>query len=387
MTRAELRARMPRLLDEIERRITSPENARRQALWDARGLPRVGNGKIPVTVSPEIQLWARVLDVSLVDYYQVPEVFIDTQLRSRLFAFDTFADDRPLDRAIWMWLGTPFEGTLFGLPCMFLETFEPDDGGAILYADSREALDALAPPDFYRSGLMPLAHRMYEECRALLPAQYDIAFPDFIQTPFAVAAHLLGIDGFLVQCLDDPDGSRQLLERVLECRVAYRQARAAFLGIGLQPGIFDNDVVCTPMISPELYAETIWPVEAALARREGGIDYWHSCGNTTAMLDDVARLPIEGFQHVSAWTDRLAAAGRIARGRAVQACVHPLREVLLATDDQIASSLEDIVHALGHHRLKIDADCLQLAMPLPELLPRICRWIDIAQRLTGGPTA
>ena len=203
MNRAALREEIPALLNAVEERMDSDENRRRLALWDDAGNPRPGAEKIPVTVSPEIQFWAHVHDISLVDFYRVPEVYVYGQLRTKVFAFDNFPDDRPIDRTIWMWLGTPFEGSFFGIPFDFLKDFEPDDRGATAYDTCREAAGSIDEVDFFHSGMMPLAHSLYEGCCELLPDNYDILFPDFIQTPLATAGHLVGLERFLLQAIDD----------------------------------------------------------------------------------------------------------------------------------------------------------------------------------------
>lgn len=379
-----LQDEIKKMIDLIEENIDTPANLRRQGLWDEKGLPLKDSPKIPVTVNPEISMWCRLFEVSLVDFYQVPEVYVYAQLKSKLFAFDNFNDDKPLDRSIWMWFGTPFEGSLFGLPFEFLEYMEPEDGGAVLYEDCLEASSEIQQPDFFTSGMMPLAHRMYEECSKLLPDDYDIDFPDYIQTPAATAAHLLGIEHFLMQCVTEPQGIKQLLSRLLGIRVQYRRDRAQFLDGKLEPGIYDNDIVGIPLVSPQFYQDVIWPIENEMAIQEGGINYWHSCGNTTAFHEFINKLPAIGLRHISAWTDRQRAAEAIHdNDAALQVCVHPLEEVIYADDSKIEESITEIIETLGNHRIKIEADCLQAHMDLPEQINRIQNWIAIAQKITS----
>ena len=163
----------------------------------------------------------------------------------------------------------------------------------------------------------------------------------------------------------------------------FRRDRAEFLGEDLGPAIYDNDTVNTPLLSPGLYRDMIWPVENELAEREGGVAYWHSCGNTTAMQEWIAKLPNLGLLHVSAWTDRRRTAETLSRDLPLQVCVHPLKEVLDASDETIRASLAEIVDTLGGHRIKIDADCFQTVMDLDEEVRRIRHWAEIAQEVTG----
>ena len=137
------------MIDKIERRIESTENERWKLFWDEMGLPIMDTKRIPIKVTPEIQMWGRLQGVSLIDYYTVPETYVYVQLKTKLYAFDNFNDDQPIDWNIYMWYGSPFEGTLFGLPCIFFEEFEPEDRGLFLNRDYREVLKRVKKPDFF----------------------------------------------------------------------------------------------------------------------------------------------------------------------------------------------------------------------------------------------
>jgi len=386
LDRAILRYEIGRMVDLVEEKIDSPENRRRQELWEATayalyGRPRAG-GKIPITVTPEIQMWARLHRIRLVDFYQVPELWVYGQLKAKLFAFDEFRDDRPLDRDMWMWLGTAFESSLVGRLSVLCEELEPEKG-QIPYTRCREALDHLEQPDFHKSGLMPLAHRMYEQCRALLPASYGVDFPDFIAMPMETASDMVGLETLLSEVAEGSEAAHALLRRCGEVRLQFRKDRARFLGTDLAPGFFGDDFVCVPIISPGFFREVVWPIERELAEEEGGIIYWHSCGNTTPMLESVQELSEIDLLHISAWTDRRAAGRMVREAQPLQVCVHPIREVLEATDAEIERSLSEIIEHLGRYPIKIDADGLEACMDMPEEIARVKHWIELAQRITA----
>jgi hypothetical protein len=369
------------MIDEIEKRIDSDENRRRKSFWDEDGLPVMDVKKIPIKVTPEIQMWGRLHGVSLVDFYKIPETYVYLQLKSKLYAFDNFKDDQPIDRNICMWYGSPFEGTLFGLPCVFSKNFEPEDDGVFLDKHCREVLKGIKKPDFYASGLMPLVHRMYDECKQILSENFELEFPDYIQTPLQLAFHLTGIENFLMQVIDDLEGINLLLTRLMDIRVEFRKERARFLGIELSPGIFDNDAVAAPMISPEIYRDIVWPIEKELSVKEGGIVYWHSCGDTTKMMKWIRKLPDLRMCHVSAWCDCVKAAEVYGTEQALQVCVHPIREVLDATLSQMEERIKQIVGALGDHRFYINADCIQACLDMPVQIKKIQNWVETARRV------
>ena len=69
MSDIDYNSEIPKLVDAIDARIDSDENRRRQALWEKDGRPVTRPDKIPVTVSPEFQMWAAVTGVNLIDFY------------------------------------------------------------------------------------------------------------------------------------------------------------------------------------------------------------------------------------------------------------------------------------------------------------------------------
>jgi hypothetical protein len=373
-----LRDEIKNLIQKIEKRIESDENKRRRVFWEQKNIPAKNCSRMPVKVFPELQMWAALHKVSLVDLYQVPELYIYTQLRNKLFSFDNFKDDQPIDREIALWYGSPFEGTLFGLPCVFLEKYEPEDEGVILHEDCREVLRRIEQPDFRSAGIMPLVHRMYMECKELIPGNYDLVFTDFIQTPLQIGFHLTGMENFLVAFIKDPEGAASLLQRLMDIRVEFRKERARFLDIELGPGIFDNDAVGEPILSPDIYRTVVWPVEKELSVQEGGVEYWHSCGNTSRMMEWIRKLPNCASFHVSAWSDCEMAAQIYDRDQVLQISVHPIRDVLGATERVVEERITKIVNALGKHRAYVFADGFQSYMGMPEQIKKIQDWIRIA---------
>jgi hypothetical protein len=387
MDKSKLRNKIKAMIQEVEKRVESEENERRNSFWDRKGIPVKDQKKIPIRMIPELQMWARLHEISLVDLYKVPELFIYTQLKIKLFAFDNFMDDQPIDREIRMWYGSPFEGALFGLPFIFLEAYEPEDNGVFLHEDCREVLKRIKQPDFYSSGIMPLVHRMYVECQKLIPDTYELVFPDFIQAPLQIGFHLLGMENFLVAFIQDPKGATSLLNRLINIRVEFRKQRAKFLDIDFGPGIYDNDAVGEPIISPKIYRDFVWPIESKMAALEGGIEYWHSCGNTTRMMEWIRKLPNCKSWHVSPWSDRKKAAETYDCTEVLQLCMHPVRDVMNTSDSYIEENIKDIITTLDGHRYFIDADGIQASMNMPEQIKKMQNWIRIAHNVIDKHSA
>ena len=93
-------------------------------------------------------------------------------------------------------------------------------------------------------------------------------------------------DARILACMiDDPKFVHEMMAFATECIKEWWTERARFFGEdGLQPLLLGNDEVGIPWVSPALYEEFILPYETDLSEYFGGIDYWHSCGNCTALL-------------------------------------------------------------------------------------------------------
>ncbi len=382
------------LFGEIDTACESSENQRRERLWkgEARAATELfapgiavpyaredaGFQRVPVTVELERPTWARILGFSMEDYYQDPSTRLRAELEVALYRFEAFADDTPIGRTISLWMGVGFEPSLFGLEPVFSSLEEPWVGRRPIVESERD-IATLREPDFFKSGLMPLAHRMYEEIVSAVPGDFSVLFPEWGRGPFGVAVALRGMENILVDCYERPRFVHTLMRFVTDSCKKWSAAKSEFLGCKIGRVPLYNDEASSPIISPGIYEEFIEPYEREIAEFHGGITWWHSCGKKSSFLAAIHRIGSIELVDASLWADDLEEmAANIEPGTSLMVRFHPVRVV----DDQRVTPLRELLGSI-HGTCKdlpysVRADGLQFVHGQEEDIARIKRWLNEA---------
>ncbi len=390
--------RVKALMDEVRAIEASPENQARRHLWQVmppeafqpafiRTLPyrRPSGGKIPFVLEPALGLWAAWLGFDKRAYYTDPLTYLVAELEMKVYRARHLPDDTYIDKSFRLLIAAALEATLVGVPYHFTPEGHPWPDYLHPPVRDPEDLARLELPDFYTTGLMPTIIRLYEEMRALLDDDFLVKFPDWIMGPFGVAAELRGFDGLLVDMLQRPSFIEDLFAYIVAARLHWQAACDRYLGITRTRGLLGNDDVNTPTLSPALYREMVLPWELQLCQAYGGIFYWHSCGDASLLLADIARLPVLDLFHVGPKTDVSRAAAVFGpRGVPLEICPDPITKVQQATPDQQRRSLEALVAQIPDElSCYIKVDSLEVIRTLGEELEIIQRWLDTARDVLG----
>jgi len=388
-----------RLIDEYLALSESQENQRRMKCWELEvcardqwhGRPRVGafqrEGAVPITVDLQNTFWQQLFLEDLVQCYQDPVAYLRFHLEKRIAAFRYLADDTPLDRIIPIYLGTPFESSLFGVPVHFFPDKDPIiDQQAAVIVHSPKDLGRLDSLDFYKSGMMPLAHRLYEGVQEIAGDVFTVVFPEWIRGPFGVALYARGYQDLLVDLVADPVFADAVLEQVTKARQAWFLARARFLGESVPSGSLFNDEVDAGVISPQHYQEHILPFEESLARFHGRISYWHSCGNSAPMARDIVGMGRVDLLDVSGWTDLEEVLSSLEdEAPRLEIRLHPVKDLQRASPERMEARVCQVV-ALCHRydvgAFTIRVSGLQPWLSVNEDIAQVQRWIATAREAT-----
>lgn len=382
------RENIKHLCEKINDLSDTPRNQERKKLWGQstyvdqwRGLPpRDMSYGIPFTIGLEWAMWAKVLNFDIKRYYTEGEMYLEARLRQKIYKLSQFEDDTPIDKTIDIWLGSPFELSLFGIMPVYLPDEEPWIARTPVI-HNEEDLKRMKYPDFYKSGLMPQAHKMYDEIKDLVEKEdFTVGFPTWMRGPFGVAAFLRGMENLLVDMKLKPKFVHKLMRFVVDSRKQWFIERAKFLGNGIGKGILDNDDVNCPTLSPEMYKEFVLPYEKELCEFHGGISYWHSCGDITLLLKLIREIPEIELLHVGPWTN-LEAAARIFKNTPLEKCLHPVKDVQSATEKEIEHNLKKMIRVAKNGSITIRADGIQVLHSLKQDLEKVKLWISIAGRL------
>jgi hypothetical protein len=317
-------------------------------------------------------------DVSQV--FKDPGTYLEVFLAREIDRFTQIQDDRPLSKRVWVLLGAGFESTLLGAQQMYSPTEDPwvDQTPVI---QRHEDLDRLGLPNFYESGLMPLAHRYYEELSELVQGtSLQIEFADWARSPFGVALVLRGMEQLLVDLMQEPNFFTRFLAFVTESAILYRKERARFLGTPLDKPTFHDDDVNVPTISPKSYQDMILPLEKEFADAFGGLLYWHSCGDVTPMIPLIREIPAIDIFHCGPWTN-VGRTAEVFGDVTLDICIHSM-DVYETDEADMRSKVRSIVQACKAHGVRsfsIRPGILQAYGSIEQDLASIARWVRVAK--------
>jgi uroporphyrinogen-III decarboxylase len=356
-------------------------------LAQAHGIPLSSSAvdQIPFTVELEPDLWARIFGFNIETYMTDARVFLENFLRMMIYRFVSFRDFTPIELTIPMTYGVVMESSLFGAEPIFKADQAPWVAREPRLRVCRD-LERMRSPDFYRSGIMPLVHRMYGELVDLAEGQMDIIFPRWIRSPFGLATQLRGFENILTDFYLNPQFVRDLMRFLTDAQKAWETERAAFTGTPIIPAILANDEVNCPALSAALYEDFILPFEVELSHFYHGIGYWHSCGNTTELVPSIAKIPGLEVFHIGPWTNEKTARDAMANGTAFEKCLHPVEDVYRATPQEMAQRLDGIRASLDGTSYTVRADGFEPMNGMERDLGAIRRWIEVAEERLRNPS-
>jgi uroporphyrinogen-III decarboxylase len=396
-----------RLLDQVEELHVHPRNQENLRKWVPhpghgrdnkwRGVPApvdVANGQIPIVVNLELTLKSDIFGFSVREYFHNPEVYLENYLKHMIYRFTEIQDDVPVLLCIPLFRSAYFEATLFGHELVYADDDDADLPKTPLIKDLSE-VHSLPMPDFNQGEPMSFAKQLYEYvCEQVRGREFTVLFMDWVRNPFCVATWLYGEPQFVAALTSDPEGVHRLVKYTTECRLRWTRQRAEYLGEDkYATAALYSDGVRRDTISPQQYLEFVQPHEMAIAELHGGINYWHSCGDTTMLLEELSALPLELFQ-VGPWTDvRKAAEVFGPRGVALEICLQKYKhygpgpwpaidDVFRATPEEAERKIRETVRRAvegGATAFSIEAGPLHRTRGAEQDVKTIKRWVQTAR--------
>jgi uroporphyrinogen-III decarboxylase len=396
-----------RLLDQVEELYVHPRNQENLRKWVPhpghgrdnkwRGVPApvdVANGQIPIVVNLELTLKSDIFGFSVREYFHNPEVYLENYLKHMIYRFTEIQDDVPVLLCIPLFRSAYFEATLFGHELVYADDDDADLPKTPLIKDLSE-VHSLPMPDFNQGEPMSFAKQLYEYvCEQVRGREFTVLFMDWVRNPFCVATWLYGEPQFVAALTSDPEGVHRLVKYTTECRLRWTRQRAEYLGEDkYATAALYSDGVRRDTISPQQYLEFVQPHEMAIAELHGGINYWHSCGDTTMLLEELSALPLELFQ-VGPWTDvRKAAEVFGPRGVALEICLQKYKhygpgpwpaidDVFRATPEEAERKIRETVRRAvegGATAFSIEAGPLHRTRGAEQDVKTIKRWVQTAR--------
>jgi uroporphyrinogen-III decarboxylase len=304
--------------------------------------PVAGKGLAPYVFAPDANFYARLFGYSLKDVFTDAYTWLCFSLRQMIWNRENLQDDGNVSKTILINQLGFFAPSLFGVDVIYTDDAVPWIGSPVIKSERDFA--NLKPPDFFSSGLSPIVHRMYDEAQELLPGDFQIEFTTWLTGPFSLLFHLRGADILAMDLIDNPKFVHEMMAFATECMREWIYARIDFLGRkDPEPLLIGDDEVGVPLIAPAHYEEFIFPYENALGK-EFGIDYWHSCSNTTPLFGKLSELSNLRMMDVGPWTALQPAIDMFGHrpGSSLMKRLHPVSEVLLADEASMRERLLQI---------------------------------------------
>lgn len=378
------------LEDQVRTLEDTAENRRRERLWidkcdendcNWHPLPR-NKGIMPFSFEIERIGYSQMLNFDLILFYTDPIEFLLRSLQINVFKFQIFPSDcTPIAKSISYWPGVGFEASLMGMPQKY--TNEDAWVGRDHLLKSRQPLDAIQYPDFESQCEMARIHEFYQRMRDILSDDFKIMFPQWTRSPWSVAWALRGIDNLIYDWIDDPEWTYSLLMQLSEFRIRFANDRAKFLGISpIKPTNFYNDEVTFPVVSPDMYRKLILPSEIKVSKAFGGINYWHSCGNTTPFYEDINKIPNLAMVHVSPWSDIWEANKKYSDDIVIEVALNPVTDVMnTPTIRHAENRLLEIKEATKERLSVCRADGFMVTSNVKSDIKKLQNWMDLANKI------
>lgn len=191
----------------------------------------------------------------------------------------------------------------------------------------------------------------------------------WVEGPAALASDVCDLSEFLMNLMDEPEQTAQLLDlcTMTSLRFALAQIEAGADSIGI------GDAICS-QISPQVYEELIWPRQYRLItaiKDAGAVVRLHICGRTQHLWSRMCELPMDilDCDHMI----DLAEARRAFPADLILAGNHdPVSELRFGRPDEIRAKTWDCYRRAGE-RFMVNAGCEIPSRTPIENLRSLCR--------------
>lgn len=380
------------LLDKLLKVVEDKRNQQNLELWDplkSMLRPLHGNvprplkethNKIPFTVELLLTFWARMFGFSMVEVFKDPNVFLEAYLKSTIYKYHELRDNIPVRHAIPFWDEGAMVPSLFGVESIVTADNVLWSGHEAALKDHTD-LDLLKTPDFYKNGLMPQVHFMCKGLKKIAGKNFDIIFPHWETGPWGTVTLIRGAETVLMDLVDRPEFVQKLMNLVTMTRKKWIKQRAEFLGEPVPRAVLADDDIGSPTISPEIFEKFIVPFEKEISKYQGGIAYWHSCGNITDFIGRINKIGRRDLQHISHCSD-LKVIAEACPDTPLEICLNPIDDILLASKEKMKQKIEEIIEICEKANVKaycISTGGLQPFRTEQEDLRQLKLWISVAE--------
>ncbi len=245
---------------------------------------------------------------------------------------------------VWISADTWVTAEAMGASIFFPSGNQPISGSQEGFIHSSSDLNKIPKPDPYAQGRQPILLEVLSRVVEALGKDVFVV-GCFDQSPFSLACQVGGMATVMSKLTEDLPFVEALMEKCLEYSLAYAKAMAESGADMMSTG--DSPA---GLIGPTHYANIVAPVEKRLfsaLKKTGKILSLHICGDSTALLEDMAATGADVLEidhHVSisnAWKktgDRVALWGN----------VDPVAVLLQGSQREVLTSVRGLISEVKH---------------------------------------
>ncbi len=252
--------------------------------------------------------WPELFGYDMNDFYRVPELSFEMQLRQNIFWADNSEDDWPVGLEIGASIGHYTDMTLFGASIRHtadgVPLFDPHPMAQEL------RLDLLPEWDFQRGGDMPRLISYYQGLKRISEERYGGVFPVVFPCPnrgcLDTLVQLRTYEEVVVDMRERPEAVHAFLAHFADARLKYFEGRRVLLGESSLPEATHvaDDWVNVPFISPAMFREFMVPAYRRISANERTVASFHTCGRMEPLVGDLLEVfPKLSMLDVSGWND------------------------------------------------------------------------------------
>jgi len=366
-------SQIDRLIDDLLRECEQPRNEAKKSAPDPK-----------FTVYLENIGWAQLFGYDMNRYYGDPAFQLETQLRQRLYHWQSFDDDTPLSSSFEAMVGMYAEFSLFDMPVRHEAVGVPhirDDHPMTQDPD----LSLLQRHDFHTTGQMPDLIKVWETLRELAAGRLDITFPVWSRGPLDIAIQLRGYDNFVADTVERPQFVHDLLRFIVEERMRWWDERAKFIGPSPSAAGISDDWVNVPFISPAIFEDFCLPRYLELEQYHGQINRLHSCGDKSPLVHIILQIKTLDSFEVNHWTPLDLMIERVPADKHLAYAFQNL-DVLIGTEAEQEAKIRAVVEACAGRRYSLCGQALQrVSDSYAHDIEQVKQFVRVARRVLGRP--
>lgn len=215
-----------------------------------------------------------------------------------------------------------------------------------------EDIEKLEVPDPQRDGRFPVFLRAVEEISEKVGG--DVAVCAYITGPFTLASHLMGIEQVFINCIRSPEVLDELLKVTTSVSMRYGKD---IVDMGAHVVMILEPVAA--LISPTHFKQFVTSYISKMAdniRRNNAFSILHICGNTSALLEGMAKTGVDGV-NINASVDIGFAEGKVGDKVCIMGNIDPIKAMLDGSPENVKKASEECIGKAGERRFILSSGC------------------------------